>query len=111
MDTARRNEILACYAGHARRFDEAAQRRSGNGGIKIIPSPSTLLREPGQGLTDREMEVLRLVSNGLVNVEIGRELCLSVETVKTHIKNILAKLGARSRAHAVATAFRRSLIG
>ena len=110
MNTGRRNEILARYAGHARRFDAAAQRRSGNGSAEIIAFP-TAPREPGEDLTNREIEVLRLVSDGLANLVIGNNLLLSVETVKDHLKHILAKLGARSRAHAVAIGFRRGLIG
>ena len=60
--------------------------------------------------TEREIEVLLLVSDGLANREIGERLFLSEETVKTHVRSILAKLQARSRAHAVAVAFRRGLI-
>ena len=111
MKTAQRNEILARYAGHARRFDEAAQRRSGNGGAEIIAVPSALLGEPGHGLSTREIEVLRLVSDGLVDVEIANRLFLKKHTVTSHVKEIRAKLGARSRAQAVAIGFRRGLIG
>ena len=109
MNSARRNELLARYAGHARRFDEAAQRHSGNG-AEIIPVPSALLRESSEDLTNREIEVLQLVSDGLANVEIGNSLLLSVETVKSHVRHILAKFGVRSRAHAVAVGFRCRLI-
>jgi DNA-binding NarL/FixJ family response regulator len=58
----------------------------------------------------REIEVLQLVSEGLVNREIGHRLFLSEETVKSHVRHLLAKLQARSRAHAVAVGFRRQLI-
>jgi len=58
----------------------------------------------------REIEVLQLISEGLVNREIGRMLFLSEETVKSHVRHLLAKLQARSRAHAVAVGFRRGLI-
>jgi DNA-binding NarL/FixJ family response regulator len=54
--------------------------------------------------------VLQLVSQGLVNREIGDRLYLSEETVKSHVRHILAKLQARSRAHAVAVGFRRGLL-
>ena len=109
VNTAERTEILVRYAGHARRFDEAAQRRSGNGGAENIPSPS-LLRKPGWDLTNREIEVLRLVSDGLANRVIGNSLFISVQTVKSHLEHILAKLGASSRTHAVAIGIRRGLI-
>ena len=57
----------------------------------------------------REIEVLQLISDGLVNREIGQRLFLSEETVKSHVRHLLAKLQARSRAHAVAIGFRRGL--
>ena len=110
MITSRRTEIFTRYAGHTRRFDAAVQRHSGNGGAEFIPFPS-LLRKPGRDLTNREIEVLRLVSDGLANLMIGKCLFISVETVKSHLEHILAKLGASSRAHAVAIGFRRGLIG
>ena len=53
----------------------------------------------------REIEVLQLVADGLVNREIGERLFLSEETVKSHVRHLLAKLQARSRAHAVAVGF------
>ena len=52
----------------------------------------------------------QLVADGLVNREIGQRLFLSEETVKSHVRHLLAKLQARSRAHAVAVGFRRGLI-
>ena len=58
----------------------------------------------------REIEVLQLVADGLVNREIGQRLFLSEETVKSHVRHLLAKLQARSRAHAVSVGFRRGLI-
>ena len=69
------------------------------------------LRELEQELTTREVEVLQLISDGLVNREIGQKLFLSEETVKSHVRHLLAKLQARSRAHAVAVGFRRGIIG
>jgi len=59
----------------------------------------------GAGLTEREREVLRLMAAGLSNVEIAGELYLGVQTVKTHVGNILAKLGARDRTQAVIKAY------
>ena len=57
------------------------------------------------GLTEREREVLRLMATGLSNVEIAGELYLGIQTVKTHVGNILAKLGARDRTQAVVRAY------
>ncbi|SEC59733.1 DNA-binding response regulator, NarL/FixJ family, contains REC and HTH domains [Amycolatopsis lurida] len=59
----------------------------------------------GAGLTERESEVLRLMAGGLSNVEIAGELYLGVQTVKTHVGNVLAKLGARDRTQAVIKAY------
>jgi DNA-binding NarL/FixJ family response regulator len=61
-------------------------------------------------LTERELEVLHLVAQGLGNREIGMRLFVSEETVKSHVKTLLEKLHARSRAHAVALALRGGLI-
>jgi DNA-binding NarL/FixJ family response regulator len=111
MDAAERKDILSRYLDHARRFDEAAARRTGNQeqDAEVIPL-SPPLRELEQEPTMREIEVLQLISDGLVNREIGVRLYLSEETVKSHVRHLLAKLQARSRAHAVAIGFRRGLI-
>ena len=109
MDAAERKEILNRYLDHSRRFEEVAARRRGTVGADVIPLQSPL-RELEQEPTMREIEVLQLISDGLVNREIGQRLFLSEETVKSHVRHLLAKLQARSRAHAVAVGFRRGLI-
>ncbi len=109
MDAAQRKEILSRYLTHSRRFEEVAARRRTLGGGDVIPlrgAMPALEQEP----TMREIEVLQLISDGLVNREIGQRLFLSEETVKSHVRHLLAKLQARSRAHAVAVGFRRGLI-
>ena len=112
MNAAERNEILSRYRDHTRRFEEVAanRRRTGNGGGQVIPI-SAPLRQLEQEPTLREIEVLQLISDGLVNREIGERLFLSEETVKSHVRHLLAKLQARSLAHAVAVGLRRGLIG
>ncbi|SDI75419.1 DNA-binding response regulator, NarL/FixJ family, contains REC and HTH domains [Actinokineospora alba] len=62
------------------------------------------------GLTEREAEVLRLMATGLSNGEIGEKLFVSLQTVKTHVGNVLAKLGARDRTQAVITAYESGFI-
>jgi DNA-binding NarL/FixJ family response regulator len=61
-------------------------------------------------LTKRQREILQLLANGESTTVAARELDLSEETIKTHTKNALARLGARNRTHAVAIALRESLI-
>lgn len=61
-------------------------------------------------LTRRQREILQLLANGESTAVAARELDLSEETVKTHTKHALARLGARNRTHAVAIALRESLI-
>lgn len=64
---------------------------------------------PGQ-LTGRELEVLRLLAEGLEQCEIAERLLISSKTVATHIERVLRKLGVHSRAQAVAAAYRNGMI-
>lgn len=64
----------------------------------------------GEALTARESEVLRMLADGLGNKEIARALGISDHTAKFHVAQILAKLGAASRAEAVAIGMRRGLV-
>jgi two-component system NarL family response regulator len=61
-------------------------------------------------LTRRQREILQLLADGGSTTAAARQLDLSEETVKTHMKNALARLGARNRTHAVAIALRESLV-
>jgi DNA-binding NarL/FixJ family response regulator len=61
-------------------------------------------------LTPRELDVLRLVQQGHRNKQIADELCISERTVNFHIQNLVGKLGANDRVHAVTIAVRRGLI-
>ena len=108
MDAAQRNEILSRYREHSARFESVAARRDASV-AEVIPFQAPL-QELEQEPTAREIEVLQLISDGLVNREIGVRLFLSEETVKSHVRHLLAKLQARSRAHAVAVGFRRGII-
>lgn len=61
-------------------------------------------------LTERELEILRLIAIGRSNTEIADELYLSLSTVKTHVGRVLAKTGSRDRVHVVLWAFRHGLV-
>ncbi|MEI4272401.1 response regulator transcription factor [Klenkia sp. LSe6-5] len=65
---------------------------------------------PAVSLSVREMQVLTGMSQGKSNAQIGRELYLSEDTIKTHARRLFRKLGAKDRAEAVATGFRRGMM-
>ena len=88
--------IRAVHAGHKRLSSEAANEIAEHAMDHV--------------LTPRETDVLRLVANGNANKEIATQLGLTEETVKHHVKNILPKLGAHDRTHAVTIALRRGII-
>ena len=66
--------------------------------------------EPAQSLTQREIELLRLVAEGMSNKAIAQTLSISENTVKYHVKNILRKLGVQNRTEAVTQAIRAGLL-
>ena len=68
------------------------------------------MREPEPALSERELEVLRLVAKGTTNRDIATELFLSEATVKTHLLHIYAKMAVADRAAAVAVGFQRGLL-
>ena len=61
-------------------------------------------------LTAREIDVLRLIASGNANKVIAAELAITEETVKSHVTNILSKLGANDRTHAVTIGLKRGII-
>jgi DNA-binding NarL/FixJ family response regulator len=76
-------------------------------------SPALLISDSGtaaQALSEREREILQLLAEGFHTEEVARRIGLSVETVKSDTKRVIAKLQADSRTHAVAIALRRALI-
>ncbi|MHB1432812.1 MAG: response regulator [Streptosporangiaceae bacterium] len=90
-------KLLTEFAVLANREREAGQDAS----PEQVPAPK---------LTDREMQVLKLVARGMNNRDIGKELFISDNTVKNHVRNILEKLQIHSRMEAVMVAVREKLI-
>jgi DNA-binding NarL/FixJ family response regulator len=82
--------------------DPAAQSRCSNG------MESTTRRR--RGLTTREKEVLTLLARGYTGEEVARQLQVSAETVRAHVRNSVTKLHARTRLHAVVLALQRGEI-
>lgn len=97
--------ILELDADQQKRLDAIRGRaKHGQPSIRTAPPPRRDL------LTDRQIEIVLLMSHGFSNDEIARELFLSANTVKSHTKKIMALLEARSRTHGVAIALREGLI-
>jgi DNA-binding NarL/FixJ family response regulator len=74
------------------------------------PVPTTTTPDPLARLTDRELDVLRLVAQGFSNAEIAKDLYLSQATVKTHVNRILTKTNARNRVQAVVLAYESGFV-
>ena len=76
---------------------------------ELIPTGGAVIqtsaRQQGRGLTERELQVLRLVAKGCTNKAVARELSLSEKTVDRHVSNIFAKIEVTSRAAATAFAY------
>jgi len=77
--------------------------------VGIAPRRSSK-RSPLERLTERELQVLSMLAEGMSQKEIARELVLSPKTVATHLQRVLSKLEVHSRAHAVAVAHRYRLV-
>jgi DNA-binding NarL/FixJ family response regulator len=95
------------------RTDLLGAIRAVHRGQRGIPAPvAARLAEhtPRIGLTPRELEVLRLVADGLSNAEVAERIGRTEGTVKVHLKNILQKLDVKDRTEAVTTALRRGFI-
>ncbi|WP_377268892.1 response regulator [Peterkaempfera sp. SMS 1(5)a] len=93
-----------------------AVRAAHQGQTVLAPSAAAKvlgrMRAPAAGsLTDRELEVLRLVAEGTTNREAARQLFISEATVKTHLLHLYDKLGVRDRAAAVSEGYKRGLLG
>jgi DNA-binding NarL/FixJ family response regulator len=100
--------LHAAAAGQST-MDGEVQRRL----VEAVANSRPRQAEPTElveGLTAREIEVLRLIAAGLSNTEIARRLVVSEATVKTHVNHLFTKAGLRDRAQAVAYAYRAGLV-
>lgn len=122
--------IVAITVPHPRRGDLEAVRTAAAAGVRgflradargpevgalvreglVQQRPAPLEKVHDKLLTKRELEVLGGMSRGRSNSEIGRELFLSEDTIKTHARRLFRKLGAHDRAQAVALGFRLGLL-
>ena len=97
--------VKAAAAGQVQLAPEAAARL-----LREVQAPAKTPSGGADALTERETDVLRLVARGRANKEIAAELGIGEKTVKTHVSNLLAKLGVQSRTQAALQAARLGLV-
>jgi DNA-binding NarL/FixJ family response regulator len=97
--------IKAAAQGQVQLAPEAAIRL-----MREVRAPEVKPQPAGETLTERETDVLRLVAQGRANKEIAAELGIGEKTVKTHVSNLLGKLGVQSRTQAALYAARVGLV-
>jgi DNA-binding NarL/FixJ family response regulator len=115
-DEARMSAVLrAGAAGYVRKDADpetllAAVRAVAAGKRYIDPNAAGALAAPGEALSPREIDVLRLLARGHANKKIAAALRIGEETVKTHVSNLIAKLGAENRTEVIVQALRRGVL-
>ena len=116
-DMLARRAIAAGAAGYllksTLRRELAATIRAVHAGQRCIPpevAAGLVTHFDTQALSEREIQVIRLIAAGSSNKRIAQQLDITEETVKTHIRNLMAKMSARDRTHAVTIALERGII-
>jgi DNA-binding CsgD family transcriptional regulator len=111
LDPQLRSQIVARLEGLGDLSIEEDDAPAGSPDNGAGPADAAVEVSAGSALTPREIEVLRLLSEGLANKEIAARLSFSTHTAKFHVESILRKLGAVNRAEAVMEGIRRGLLG
>ncbi len=96
--------VREAYQGKAQLHPDAAQKL-----MTAVAAPPAAPSSPESDLTERELEVLRLIARGLNNQQIAQQLTISEKTVKTHVSNILGKLHVDDRTQAAIYALKKGL--
>lgn len=96
--------IEGAYQGQVQLHPEVTRKL-----MEQVRQPRKPPSQPGEDLTPRELEVLRLIASGMSNKEIGRQLVMTERTVKGHVSNILGKLNLQDRTQAALYAVRHGL--
>lgn len=96
--------IEGAYQGQVQLHPEVTRKL-----MEQVRQPRKPQSQPGEDLTPRELEVLRLIASGMSNKEIGRQLVMTERTVKGHVSNILGKLNLQDRTQAALYAVRHGL--
>jgi NarL family two-component system response regulator LiaR len=99
--------VREAYLGKVQLHPEIARKLMSVVAAREEPTASRSASRSGDGLTEREHEVLHLIADGLNNREIAEKLVISEKTVKTHVSNILGKLGLADRTQAAIYALRQ----
>jgi DNA-binding NarL/FixJ family response regulator len=110
LESGARGYILK-EAPHATLLRAIEKVSTGEGYVDPALMPAFLMgKDKDDMLTTREREILQLLADGMSNADVATKLFISQETVKSHVRHILAKLEADTRTHAVAIALRESII-
>jgi DNA-binding NarL/FixJ family response regulator len=110
MKNNERTQLLNRFQVHSARFDAIAAARRGPAPVPAPPASTAWAQDIIVKPSPRELEVLQRISNGSQNRVIALDLFVSVETVKSHVRQILNKTHTATRAHAVAVGIRSGYI-